>query len=201
MFSKNLMRKFSIVFFVTAVVTVLGITGCTSKISLEDVTDKNDNQQDSNQNQNDQTQNNNQNQNPNDNQTNPNDEPSRDIDSNKIPFLNINLVGGDPPLMKREGIFYFTKSQHPPVVERSFRYDTHNGWLIQLDDPALKGKKIKVKEIKRTGNVYDIIVSLQPGGDVTKPAHGFFEVGIFDMPTSSKFRIYNEAGQKLWPKF
>lgn len=202
MFSKKLMRKFSLVFFVMAVVAVLGTTGCTSKISLDDVTDNNDNQQNSNQNDQNTDQNQN-NQNQNDNQTNSNDEPPRDVNSNsdKVPFLNINLVGGEPPLQKSEGIFYFTKTQHPPVVENSFRYDTHNGWLIQLNDPSLQGKKLRIQEIKRSGNVYDITVSIQPGTDITKPAYGFFEVGIFDMPTSAKFRIYDESGKKLWPKF
>lgn len=123
------------------------------------------------------------------------------VDSNYINFLNINLVGGEPPLQTREGIFYFTKTHHPPEVSKSFRYDTHNGWLIQLEDPVYRGHKIKVQKIKRSGNIYDITVRLEPGGDVTKPAYGFFEVGITDMPITSKFRIYDEAGKKLWPKF
>lgn len=130
-----------------------------------------------------------------------NNEVNAPINSNIIKFLNINLVGGEPPLQKNEGIFYFTKTQHPPEVASSFRYDTHNGWLVQLNDPAYKGYKIKVQQIKRVGNIFDITVRLQPGGDITKPAFGFFEVGIFDMPTHAKFRIYNDAGQKLWPKF
>lgn len=118
--------------------------------------------------------------------------------SNNVKFANIDY---EPPLQKTEGIFYFTKSQHPPEVADPIHYETHNGWLIQLNDPAYKGHKIKVQEIKRSGTIYDITVRLEPGGDQRKPAYGFFEVAILDMPTYAKFRIYNDTGQKLWPKF
>lgn len=191
MLQGNALRRFVTVFLFVAMISLL-VVGCTDRKNVNiDITDKQDpnnvNQTPPNQNP------------PNNNNQSP--EINAPIDSNEVNFLNINLVGGEPPLQSHEGIFYFTKSQHPPEVENSFRYDTHNGWLIQLDDPLYRGHKIKVQKIKRIGSVYDITVRLVPGGDNTKPAYGFFEVGILDMPTTSKFRIYDETGKKLWPKF
>lgn len=192
MFSKKIIGKLSFAFLVLSVVMLMGMSSCSKKVSVEDVTDKNqtDTQQtDTNTNTNDQT------------TTDNNQSTDVNLNETGVKFLNINLVGGEPPLQKSEGIFYFTKTQHPPEVDTSFKYDTHNGWLIQLDNPSYYGQKIKVQKIKKSGSIYDITVKLESGGESTKPAFGFFEVGIFDMPTSAQFRIYNDAGQKLWPKY
>ena len=185
MFQRKVVKRFFTA-LMCAVVFSLIMVGCTGRKNVNiDITDK---QQDT------------QTQTP-PSGNNQGGEIDAPVDNSTVNFLNINLVGGEPPLQTTEGIYYFTKTQHPPEVENSFRYDTHNGWLIQLDDPAYKGYKIKVQKIKRTGNIYDITVKLEPGGDITKPAYGFFEVGIMDMPTTSKFRIYRDTGQKLWPKY
>lgn len=125
------------------------------------------------------------------------------LDSN-VRFVNVELdeSKGELPLQRTEGIFYFTRNAHPPIMEQSFNFDTHNGWLIQLHDPKYMGQKLEVQKITRfSGNKYEITVRLKPGGDPKKPAYGFFQVGIYDMPTYSQFRVVTDLGQRLWPKY
>lgn len=120
-----------------------------------------------------------------------------------IPFTNINWINGPPSLQEKSGIYYYTKNRHPAEVDRSFRYDTHNGWLIQLDPvrhAQYNGYKMKVSNVQKTtqANLYKITVHLEPGGDSpSKPAYCFFEVGIFDMPTTARFVVVTDTGKAL----
>jgi hypothetical protein len=199
MFSKKIVGKLSIVFFVLSLVIIMGMSSCSKQINISDVTDPN---QPNNTNTNTNTNTNGSDTNTNTNTNTDPDQTDVTLNNTSVPFLNINLIGGEPPLQKNDGIYYFTQSQHPPSVDSSFRYSTHNGWLVQLDDAALYGYKIKVQSIKKaSGNIYDITVRLQAGGDTSKPAFGFFEVKIQDMPTSGQFRVYDDAGKKLWPAY
>lgn len=205
MFPKNVIRKLATALPLLSVVALV-LTGCGLRDgrSLDDITDNsNQNQQ---QQQQQQQQPPPQNNVPSTNNNNGGNEVNVPVQSNLVNFTNINLYGGgEPPLQRREGIYYFTKSRVPTELPQelvqAFQFDTHNGWLIQLDDAIYKGHKVKVQQIKRSGTIYDITVKLEPGGDITKPAYGFFRVGILDMPTSAQFRIFNENGRKLWPKF
>jgi hypothetical protein len=120
-----------------------------------------------------------------------------------ISFTNINWINGPPSLQEKSGIYYYTKDRHPAEVENSFRYDTHNGWLIQLDPirhAQYNGYKMKVTSVAKTTqpSLYKITVHLEPGGDSpSKPAYCFFEVGIFDMPTTSRFVVVTDTGKAL----
>lgn len=121
-----------------------------------------------------------------------------------ISFTNINWINGPPSLQEKSGIYYYTKDRHPAEVDKSFRYDTHNGWLIQLDPirhAQYNGYKMKVTRVEKTTqpSLYKITVHLEPGGDSpNKPAYCFFEVGIYDMPTlSSRFVVVTDTGKAL----
>lgn len=120
-----------------------------------------------------------------------------------VDFTNINWINGPPSLQQKSGIYYYTKESHPAEVDNSFRYDTHNGWLIQLDPiqhSQYNGYQMKVTRIERTvqPGLYKITVHLEPGSEtISKPAYCFFEVGILDMPTTSRFVVVTDTGKPL----
>lgn len=199
MLSKGIIKKQISIGFILLLVLSLVLVGCGKRGRKDVDVDVNPDQNEQ------QTINNN----PDNVQTNNppldnNNPPSNSPLDNNVRFVNVVLdeSKGELPLQRTEGIFYFTKGAHPPIMEQSFNFDTHNGWLIQLHDPKYAGQKVEVQKITRfSGNKYEITVKLNPGGDLKKPAYGFFQVGIYDMPTYSQFRVVTEQGQKLWPKF
>lgn len=202
MFSQNIKNKISVAILGVSIVATMGLTGCTLSLGGDDnqneVTDNRDNgtnQVSSNQ------ENNNPNDSNNQNLSNTQDDPS----GTNIPFKAVTKrAGTETPLQKdangsyKDGIFYFTPN-NPDNLNIDPGY---NAWLIQL--PTL-GKQVNVEKIKKVGpNKYEIYVHRRLDLDAhesLKPSYGFIQVLDSQMPTYSKFKIYDidQPGKQIWP--